>query len=453
MKKIIITIGIIAVCGSIFAQDINQEKMNRDLEVAETILKGLVDNKQGQTFWLSRERQINAQHIEGYGVVITLPIEKNAFQFNVSRVYSRWPEVSEAVNYAIEDLESENDISYYYHVDTSKQDNDDLNTVLKNQRKEQEKKQEQWENKQEQWENEQEQLENQQAKWEFRQRDLEQRQYDIEQRARSFALRTLKSLNTDSMNRADFNKNLENIKIFMLDYGQVISQLKDAERIKIISKGTDNSYYRTENGTMEQESKYNEFSAEIQMKDVRAYQNGKLSKEEAENRIKINNKNEEKPIGKDLAVFKSVINRLYQSDLSETYFLKSDISTEEVEGLGTILYLEMASSQKTNQYFSMPTQGNLQFNQSERDDKVKALYPKFEEDLINNILEYGKYLSSMADNAKLIFKVTITECKGCGIPAQLEIQVESSTLKALKSGKIDEKVARKEIKIVEGRTQ
>ncbi len=436
MKKIHIIIGFIFIAATAMSQGINYEKMNRDLEVAETILKGLIDNKQNQVFWLGREKQIDAQYLEGYGVLITIPIEKNVFEFNMAKVYRKWPEVSDAINYAIEDLESAGvyRISEQQFDTLKKVEIDDVNKVAEERQK---------------------QSEYQQKHWEERQRELEEKQHDIEERARSFALRTLKSLNADSVNTANYNKNLENIKVFMLDYGHIISHLKDEDKIKIISKGQNNKnyYYRTENGRMEQSNDYNEFSAEIKMKDVRAFQKGDLSKEEAESRIKINNKNEEKPLAKDIAVFKSIMDRLYKSDLSETYYLKSGISHEEIEALGIIIYLEMASSQRINDYFSMPTQGNQKFSQSERDEKVKAIYPQFEEELINNILEYGKNISSLGEDDKLIFKVNITECNGCGIPENLEIQIDSKTLKYLKSGKMDEKAAKKELKVVQGNMQ
>ncbi len=453
MKKIKIILGLLIMSGFATAQEINQEKMDRDLEVAETILKGLVETKQTHVFWLGRDKQINAEYIEDYGVIITLPDEKNVFQFNMNKIYSRWPEVSEAVNYAIEDLESDNYITYYSQSTNSNQDSAQQKAMQERQREQMERHAEQMERHQEQMEKHQEELESQQEKWEVRQRDLEARQHDIEERARSFALRTLKSLNTDSISKVNFDKNLENIKLFMLDYGHIISQLKDDDKIKIIAKSNESNIYRVDNGTVERANNFNEFSAEIEMKDVRAYQSGKLTKEEAEKRIKINTKEDATPLAKDVAVFKSIMNRLYEADLSDTYFLKSDIKHQKIEGLGIIFYLNMASSQKAETYYSMPTQGNTQYNQTERSEKVKALYPQFETDLINNIFEYGKNISSLGDDAKLIFKVNNTECRGCGIPEKFEILINGETLKALKSGKMNEKEAKKEMKIITGKMQ
>ncbi len=71
----------------------------------------------------------------------------------------------------------------------------------------------------------------------------------------------------------------------------------------------------------------------------------------------------------------------------------------------------------------------------DRDKQVKDLYPKFELDLKENIVEYGRTLRSLKDNEQLVFKVKMTACKGCGIPATLELSIPSSALKDYGTGK------------------
>ena len=69
MKRLTIII-LIFISGSAIAQDIDEEKMNRDLEIAKnvlaTMLKGESDSWYGSN-------SINASYVQGYGVIFTIP--------------------------------------------------------------------------------------------------------------------------------------------------------------------------------------------------------------------------------------------------------------------------------------------------------------------------------------------------------------------------------------------
>ena len=55
---------------AVFAQNIDMERMNRDLEVAKDILHSLVGQNEGYVMW---GRNIEASYLEDYGVIFTLP--------------------------------------------------------------------------------------------------------------------------------------------------------------------------------------------------------------------------------------------------------------------------------------------------------------------------------------------------------------------------------------------
>jgi hypothetical protein len=101
----------------------------------------------------------------------------------------------------------------------------------------------------------------------------------------------------------------------------------------------------------------------------------------------------------------------------------------------------------------MPTLGLKNLTSAERDKKVKELYPLFENDLKENMLDYGRTLKSLKDNEKLIFNVVLTKCKGCGIPADVELSIPNSVLKDYSAGKLDKNSALNKITVKKGAGQ
>ena len=88
-----------------------------------------------------------------------------------------------------------------------------------------------------------------------------------------------------------------------------------------------------------------------------------------------------------------------------------------------------------------------------RNKKVTELYPKFEKELKDNILEYGRTLKNLTDNEVLVFQVTMTKCSECGIPSSLELSVKGSVLKDISSGKLDKNAGLNKITVKKGANQ
>ena len=100
-----------------------------------------------------------------------------------------------------------------------------------------------------------------------------------------------------------------------------------------------------------------------------------------------------------------------------------------------------------------PTQGLEDVDKPTRDKKVTELYPKFEQELKDNILEYGRTLKSLKDDEVLVIQVRLTRCTGCGIPASLEYTVKSSVLKDFNANKITKNAALGKVEITKGAAQ
>lgn len=234
---------------------------------------------------------------------------------------------------------------------------------------------------------------------------------------------------------------MEVAKNFLADYGDVISGLKADERI-IISNRSDEfepdfevMWISSGDGSGGR-AKRQLMSVEAKRSDIEQLKQTKITRAEFLNRLKVTDTESAEAIDPDLEVAASLFGRLYREDLSKTYYTQGSLHYERLKDFGVIYYMRVYSSMEMDDdRFAMPTVDKRDLSQTERDKQVKDLYPKFELDLKENIVEYGRTLRSLKDNEQLVFKVKMTACKGCGIPATLELSIPSSALKDYGTGK------------------
>jgi hypothetical protein len=156
----------------------------------------------------------------------------------------------------------------------------------------------------------------------------------------------------------------------------------------------------------------------------------------------------------DLELLSSIFTRLYRSDLSKTYFSDDGIYYERLKNFGAVYYMRVYSSNQSDiKLYSMPTVGLDDVDQETRDKKAKELYPAFEQELKENIVEYGRTLKSLKDEEMLVFNVKLTKCVGCGIPTSLELSVKGSVLKDYSAGKITKDAAVAKLMLKKGQNQ
>jgi len=171
-----------------------------------------------------------------------------------------------------------------------------------------------------------------------------------------------------------------------------------------------------------------------------AFKQGKATREQTLAKLKVVNTETIEEKEQDMELLSSIFNRLYRPDLSTTYFAENNLYYERLKEYGVIFYLQVYSSYDTGyKRYALATQNMEDVDEVTRDKKVVELYPKFERELKENILEYGRTLKSLNDEEVLVFNVTLTKCKikGCGIPTSLELTVKGSVLKDFGAGRID----------------
>lgn len=248
--------------------------------------------------------------------------------------------------------------------------------------------------------------------------------------------------------RTDYNDRIiRAAQNFILDYGDFISQLGPQERI-VVTNQADRPHFYFNQG------KRTRISVEGSRADITAFKQGKLSREQALKRLTLVNTESIEAKEPDMEMLASIFSRLYRPDLSKTYFTEGNVYYERLKDFGTIFYMQMVSSvDRGSNRHTIPTLGLEGLDQAARDKKVTELYPTFEQELKENILEYGRTVKSLKDEENLIFNISMTKCKGCGIPSTLEVSVKSAVLKDFGAGRIDKSAALGKISLKKGASQ
>jgi hypothetical protein len=395
MKTIIgiLMSGIVLIASPAFAQKIDEARMERDIEVAENILKTLVRQQfDQQRMFFGFE--VEGSYQEGFGVTFRFPADfTTPIAFNMSGMGGEVVWVDEMPR------------GYTYSV-TTRED-----------------------------------------------REAQQKAKEELDRVRLKAKAARETeINPDSIRQVYNEKLISAAKDFLVDYGDLISQLSPTEKIVITNRGDQPRIWVNQFFTSPKRS---HLSVEITKGDITAHKQGKLTRDQALKKINVVNTESVDAVEPDLELLSSIFNRLYRSDLSTTFFTDEGIYYERLKDFGAVYYMRVYSSNQlpNSRLFNMPTAQLSEVDQEARDKKVKELYPAFERDIKENIVEYGRTVKSLGDNESLIFNVKLTKCEGCGIPSSLELSVKGNVLKDYASGKVTKEAAVNKISVKKGQAQ
>jgi hypothetical protein len=377
----------------VWAQKVDDERMNRDIAVAENVLSTLIKQEINQPrAFLGFEIKGNYQ--PGYGVIFRLPsdytapivmsmgaanIERRAFVWDNGQGYTYTYNGEQEDNKEIDEIEKENDRTAYR-----------LRTKMKDK----------------------------------------------------------KRLEMDSLHEQYNTRIIKAAKDFIADYSDLVSQLAPTEKIVITNQSEQHK------GLYFNSGKRTHISVEALKSDISTFKQGKGLRDQLLSKIKVINTVSVAEKEPDMELLSSIFSRLYRADLSKTFFTEDNIYYERLKDYGVIYYMQVFSTTLGDfNNFSMPTVNLKNIDQETRDKKVIELYPKFEKELKENMLEYGRTVKSLGENEMLIFTVALTKCKGCNIPASLELSVKGSVLKDFNAGKIDKSSALTKFTIKKGANQ
>jgi hypothetical protein len=248
---------------------------------------------------------------------------------------------------------------------------------------------------------------------------------------------------SDSARSAYYNAMIKASKDFLADYGDLISQLPAEEKILITNRGEGGRYYNYSWGADGKNQKRQLVTIEATKGDISSFRQGKITREQMLAKIKVVNTESTNEVETDLELFSSIIGRLYRSDLSKTFYSDDNIYYERLKEFGVIYYMTAYSGVEQNRtpedktegrLWRMPTQRLEGLTQEQRNKKVIEIYPQFEKELKENIVEYAQTVKSLKDDEMIVFNVQVTKCVGCNIPSTLELTLKNGLVRKLAAG-------------------
>jgi len=397
MKRMMkMVMGVTAVLGSLMATGqtkIDEQRMQQDIEVAENILSTLVRQQFNKRNFFPME--VSGSYMAGYGVTFRMP---RGGAFNMF-LYKSMDEPNTVINAPTPDGFS---TTYSYSFSNTERDEDE---------KAREKD------------------------GRAREKTMDKAEREVIRQQQQIRTPKGRKIISDSSMATANQRFLDVAKSFLADYGDVLSQLRPEERIVVTNRGEEfgqDFNFRWPGA----ESRRSLISVEAKRDDIAQLKQGKITRDQFMSRLKIVNTEASEKLDPDLEVLSSMFSRLYREDLSKTYYSQGEVTYERLKDFGVIYYMRVYSSiQGDDERWAMPTIAMSNVPTPERDKKVKELYPKFESELKENLIEYGRTLRSLNDNEQLVFNVKLTKCTGCGIPTSIELSVNSLVLKDYSSGK------------------
>lgn len=430
------TVGIMFMVATSLAttgQSVDEQRMERDIQVVENVLSTLLRqqfDKQRMFFPL----EVNGSYQPGYGITFRLPADFTTpivFSFDAFDGFDnellRWemPEPPDAPDAP----GAPGNFTYSYHINSNGEEIED-------------------------YENDDDVI----------RRDVNRHNREVVRKSKkdtivlkersvknNVKLKDKKRINLDSVRDTYNDKMIAASKDFLADYGDLLSQLSPTEKIVITNQGEQPRMWV---GKLMNAPNRTHLSIEASKGDITLYKQNKLSRDQFMNKIKVLNTETVEAVEPDIELLSSIFDRLYQVDLAKTFFTEDRIYFERLKDYGVVYYMQVFSSkQQDYERFAMPTLKLRDLDQETRNEKVTEVYPDFEKELKENILEYGRTVKSLGDNEVLAFNVKLTKCPECGIPSSLEVSIKSSVLKDYNSGKLDKSAALGKIAVKKGANQ
>lgn len=423
MKKIFVLVFMLPLIMSFSAkQDIDEQKMKRDLEIAKDILATLINS--GSESWFG-SRSIEASYIKDYGVVFTIP--EHLVYFNSGNGFITIPEMP-----PVPGIAPLPDTNFQFDIEI---DDDEILEEEEKARIDRNKAREEMDKARAKMEQEREEQKDQRAK-------------------RRIAIAEAREMERFYVGAGSSSEiNWEDVMItFMTEYADLIGQLEPDERIVINQKSPERQMVVIWNGkdaTDKIENESSNISAEVLRKDLTAFKSGKINQKEFIEKIKISKRETGKKIP-DLEMFASIFERFYSRDLSESYYLQQTPWYEVLSDYGVIFHVKAISPNQSVgrlRYYGAGHSSAAQSGDENMDDA--KLYEKFKNDILNFFLDYGRTIRSMDDNEKVLLDINIEACENCQVPKSIEVSTRADNLRQYDRQKISRDKAISQIEVKE----
>ena len=246
---------------------------------------------------------------------------------------------------------------------------------------------------------------------------------------------------------------------FLAEYGHIIRGLSPSEKIIINISPERNGLFRlsrnsnvtTTIGYANEDDETFSLSVQVDKQSIDDLRAGRIDRDSFEDRVEVEEMTYEQYKSEDMELFLSIFTRLYEKDLSETYFLSMNppLYYEKIKDRGVIFYMKVFSSNMSGAFHFIPTKGLNKLSQEERDEVVEEMYPDFVDELKENILEYGRVIKTMEAKDILFFKIKLTECEGCTMPEKITLSIPYSAIQDYSDGKLSLDAAKNKFSLKE----
>lgn len=230
---------------------------------------------------------------------------------------------------------------------------------------------------------------------------------------------------------------IQTFKDFLADYGGMIRQLKPTDKILIKTESRNNRSGVVVFAGQKKVKVSNGISAEVSKADLEAYEKGGINRDQLLEKILVNENANDAAKEPQLEVFSSMLERLYEIDLTETYYMANTPDYDRMEKFGVTYYLKFYSSTvHDDDDYSLPTISKKHVSKAERNKIVEEMYPEFLKSFKQNILDYGHILKNIDPSEMLVFHVKLTSCEGCDMPAVIDVSLKKSVIEDYRNGKL-----------------
>lgn len=229
---------------------------------------------------------------------------------------------------------------------------------------------------------------------------------------------------------------IQAFKDFLADYGNLIRQLKPSDKILLKTGGTRHSRGGVVVFNGQKKTKMTGgISAELNVSDLSSYEKGNLTRDELMDKIEINEDLNSAVKEPQLEVFSSMLERLYEVDLTNTYYMSGTPDYDRLEKFGVTYYLKFYSSLiHDNDEYSLPTIDKKHVSKAERNKIVEEMYPEFLKTFKQNVLDYGHILRTLDPEEMIVFHIKLTSCEGCDMPAVIDVSLKKSVIEDYRNG-------------------
>ncbi|MEM1328786.1 MAG: hypothetical protein AAGI23_22710 [Bacteroidota bacterium] len=251
---------------------------------------------------------------------------------------------------------------------------------------------------------------------------------------------------------------------FLTDYAFLIRQLQPDERILLnfVDDWEEAAVINPFPGNRRSQRRTATLTAEVEYKYVQDLKMRKLTDEEFLDKVKFSEDAKEEARDPDVEMLITILNRLYDEDLSETFVINDAGEYNTIRGLGTIVDLRVHSAGDKSSRWEIRTDwGSFDMNEENEDcncpddkearkEREKEFSEKFEpfiDSFKENVIEYGQTVESLEAGEVLMFHLRFSSFDN----KVIDVTVPQDALINYANGSIKLDKAMDEIKVKEGK--